>query len=173
MTSRLIQETLIYSLRKTVPREFLQVKRMVGILGKAPLTSDIALFLEIGVFILLIIGRYRFAGPLKVRSHGYMMALTTAIHALSVFLVMIPSLARSLNVVVSELTNPVILITLVHIPSGAVALVFASYFVAKWAFKGSQNTCYGSYGKMRPLWFLWLFSLGLGFVIYAVIAWFS
>ncbi len=102
-----------------------------------------------------------------------MMALTTAIHALSVFLVMVPSLARSLSVVVSELTNPVILITLVHIPSGAVTLVLASYFVARWAYKRSENVCYGSKGKMRPLWFLWLFSLGLGFVIYAVIAWLS
>ncbi len=146
---------------------------MVGILGKAPLTSDIALFLEIGVVVLLIVGRYRFAKTLKVRSHGYVMTFATGIHALSVFLVMIPSLLRSLDVVVSELTNPVIVITLVHIPIGAATLGFASYFVGKWVYRRSENTCYGSYSKMRPLWFLWLFSLGLGFVIYAVIAWFS
>lgn len=146
---------------------------MVGILGKAPLASDVAFFLEILVIILLFLARYEFAGRGRIRKHGYTMAVATSVHAISVLLVMIPSLARSLDFVIGEFFSPIIIITLIHIPTGSVTLVLGSYLVIKWGYRRSERTCYKSGGLMKPLWLLWLFSLALGFLIYVVIAWFS
>ncbi len=146
---------------------------MSGILGKAPLTSDIALFLEIIVVILLFFGRYQFARRTKTRKHGYTMAAATGIHLTSVLLIMIPSLARSLDVVVANFFSPIILITIVHIPTGTFTLVLSAYLLIKWGLNHSENSCYKRLKTMQPLWWLWIFSLVLGFIIYAAIAWFS
>ncbi|HJX23223.1 MAG TPA: hypothetical protein VJ574_02290, partial [Candidatus Bathyarchaeia archaeon] len=60
-------------------------------LGKAPLTSDIGLFLEIAVIAILIIARFRYASKKRLREHGILMLIAVALHATSVLLIMIPS----------------------------------------------------------------------------------
>ncbi len=143
---------------------------MVGLLGRAPLTSDIAFFLEIVVFLVLIFGRFRFARRGKIRAHGLSLAGATAMHTISVVFIMIPSLARSLDLLFTDLSNPIIILAWIHIPLGLLTLILAIYIISRWRFQRSNSPCYGRVRLMRPLWLLWILSLILGFVIYASIA---
>ncbi len=146
---------------------------MAGIFGKAPITSDIALLMEVIVVILLFFGRYRFARGTRIRKHGYMMSLATGIHLISVLLIMIPSLIRSLDFVIVEFLSPIIMITVVHVPAGSLTLVLSLYLLINWGVGRSERTCYKKLKTMRSLWWLWLFSIALGIIMYLAIALFS
>ena len=83
---------------------------MAGYLGKTPLTSDIALFLEVAVIIALFFGRYKFARKGRIKAHSLTVTAATALHPALVLLVMIPSLAESANILFNFF-SPIIIIT--------------------------------------------------------------
>jgi uncharacterized membrane protein YozB (DUF420 family) len=143
---------------------------MTGFLGKAPLTSDIALFLEIAIVIALLLGRFRFARKKKFAAHGYVMAFAVCLHVISVLLVMIPSLAVSLDLLFTDFFSPAILITWIHVPLGTLTLILGAYLIIEWRFRPVSATCQRRAKLMRPLWLLWVFTLILGLIIYATIA---
>jgi len=145
---------------------------MTGFLGKAPLTSDIALFLEIAIVIALLLGRFKLARKRRFAAHGYVMAFAVCLHAVSVLLVMIPSLAVSLDLLFTDFLSPAILITWIHVPSGALTLILGAYLIIEWRFRSVSATCQRRAKLMRPLWLLWIFSLILGLTIFASIAFF-
>ena len=89
---------------------------MAGFLGKAPLTSDIGLVLEIAGLLLLFVARYKFARSGKTVAHGYTVTAALVLHAISVTVVMIPSFTRSLDILISDFFSPAIIATWVHIP---------------------------------------------------------
>lgn len=144
---------------------------MTGFLGKAPLISDIGLILEIAVIIILLFGRYRFARRKKFATHGFMMAFAVGLHTVSILLIMIPSLLASLSVFLGNLQMPAVILTWIHVPTGALALILGAYLILKWRFK-SASTCYRRAKLMRPVWWLWILSLILGLFIFAAIAFF-
>jgi hypothetical protein len=143
---------------------------MAGFLGKAPLTSDIGLVMEIAVLALLLVGRYRFARNGKTVAHGYTVTIALVLHAVSVAFVMIPSFTRSFDILVSDFFSPAIIATWVHIPLGIVTLFLGGYLISKWRFQKPQASCYLKVKLMRPLWLLWTFSVVLGIVLYLSIA---
>jgi hypothetical protein len=143
---------------------------MAGFLGKAPLTSEIGLVLEIAVLLLLFIARYKFARNGKTMAHGYTVAIALVLHAISVLAVMIPSLARSLTILISDFFSPAIIATWVHILLGFVALILGARLISEWRFQKPQATCYLRVKLMRPLWLLWTFSIALGILLYLSIA---
>ncbi len=141
-------------------------------LGKAPLTSDIGLVLEIAVIVILIIARYRFARRGIFDKHGQLMAVAVGLHAVTLLLVMIPSLALSLTAFFRDFRNPAVLITWVHVPSGALTLILAFFLIVEWRFRSVSPSCYKRARLMRPLWWLWLFAMILGVLIFVIIAFF-
>lgn len=143
---------------------------MTGFLGKEPLTSDIGLILEIIVIIALLVGRFKFARQKKFAAHGRVMALTVALHAVSVLLIMVPSLGVSWDLFIENYSTPSVLITWIHVPLGALALILGAYLVLSWRFRSVNETCYKRAKLMRPLWLLWLVSLLIGLYVFATIA---
>jgi hypothetical protein len=143
---------------------------MAGFLGKAPLTYDIGLVLEIAVLILLFVARYKFARSGKTMAHGYTIAIALVLHAISVLAVMIPSFARSLDILISDFFSPAIIATWIHIPIGFVVLILGAYLISEWRFQQPQAKCYMRVKLMRPLWLLWAFSVVLGILLYLSIA---
>jgi cytochrome bd-type quinol oxidase subunit 1 len=142
---------------------------MSGPLGKAPVTSDIAFFLEIAVIIILFFGRFRLARRQRLVAHGYTTMSAVILHACSVALVMIPSLAISLDLL-ADLQNPTIIITWIHVPIGLTALILGIFLVTVWRFRPPATSCFKRKRLMRPLFWLWTLSVTLGILIYLSIA---
>ncbi len=143
---------------------------MVLFQGKAPLTSDLAFVLEIAVLIILFFGRFRMARKGRFVEHGVSMTIAVILHAISVFLVMIPSLVVSANILFSEFSNPAIVITWIHMPIGLVSLFCGIFLVTKWRFRPPEKSCYSRWKMMRPVFWLWVLSSALGILIYLAIA---
>ena len=143
---------------------------MAGFLGKAPLTSDIGLVLEIAVLILLFVARYKLARSGKTVAHGCTVTVAFVLHSISVIVVMIPSFARSLDIFISDFFSPAIIATWVHVPLGFVVLILVAYLISEWRFQSPQVVCYRRVKLMRPLWLLWAFSVVLGILLYMSIA---
>src|SRR4030067_2534165 len=139
---------------------------MAGFLGKAPLTSDIGLVLEIVVLILLFVARYKFVRSGKTVAHGYTVTVALVLHAISVIVVMIPSFTRSLDILISDFLSPAIVATWVHVPLGFVVLILGAYLISEWRFQSAHVICYRRVKLMRPLWLLWAFSVVLGILLY-------
>jgi len=146
---------------------------MAGFLGKAPGTSDIGLFLEIGVTVALLVGRFVFARKGRIRAHGFALTVAVVLHCISVPVIMVPSFAVSLNIFLANLLSPVVIITWIHVPIGVTVLVLGLFLVLEWRFRAPNLTCYRRTRLMRPLWLLWVFSLILGYLLYLSIAFFS
>lgn len=146
---------------------------MTGFLGKAPLSSDIGLLLEIAVIVALFAGRYIFARKGRIQAHGLTITIAVILHFISVFAIMIPSFVRSTDILFLDFFSPAIIITWVHMPLGALVLSIGIYLVSEWRFRPPQATCYKRIRLMRPLWLLWVFSLALGILLYLAIAIYS
>lgn len=143
---------------------------MAGILGKAPITSDIAFFLEIAVIIILFFGRFRLARRKRFVAHGFSATSAVLLHACSVALVMIPSLARSLDLLFTDLQSPAIILTWIHVPIGLTALILGIFLIAVWRLRPPETSCMKRGKLMRPLFWLWTLSVTLGILIYLSIA---
>jgi uncharacterized membrane protein YozB (DUF420 family) len=98
------------------------------------------------------------------------MTFAIVVHAAAVLLVMIPSLALSLDIFISDLSNPFVIITWIHVPLGFVALILGIYLILVWRFRSPDASCYKRAKLMRPLWLLWVLSMILGVLIYVAIA---
>jgi uncharacterized membrane protein YozB (DUF420 family) len=85
-------------------------------------------------------------------------------------LVMIPSLVLSLDLFISDLSNPFVIITWIHVTLGFVTLILGIYLILVWRFRSPNASCYKRAKLMRPLWLLWLVSMVLGIPIYIAIA---
>jgi hypothetical protein len=142
---------------------------MAGFLGKAPLTSDIALFLEIAIIIALFVGRYKFARNKRFRAHGFTVTAAVGLHALTILLVMIPRFI-SWGLLFTDFFSPTIIITWIHAPLGLAVLILGVYLVLVWRFQDPGASCYKRARLMRPLWLLWVLNLVLGLLIYIAFA---
>ena len=143
---------------------------MAGFLGKAPLTSDVALFLEIAIIIALFVGRYKFARNKRFRAHGLTVTAAVGLHALTILLVMIPRFIASWDLLFTDISSPTYLITWIHAPLGLAILILGVYLVSVWRFQDPDATCFKRAKLMRPLWLLWVFNLVLGLLIYIAFA---
>jgi hypothetical protein len=146
---------------------------MTGLLGKAPLTSDVALFVEIAVIVALFVGRFGFARKGRIKAHGVTAMIATALHTVTVLLVMIPSLLRSQNVLFTDFSSPAIILAWIHAPLGLLVLIMGLYLVSEWRFRPPGTSCFKRARLMRPLWLLWVLSVVLGLLIYLAIALYS
>ena len=145
---------------------------MTGFLGKAPLTSDIGLFLEIVVTVALLVARFALARKGKTMAHGFVMTSAVVLHCISVLVIMIPSLGAALSFLFTNL-SPVTIITWIHVPFGLSVLISGLFLVIGWRFRTPNDSCRRRVSLMKPLWLLWVFSLTLGYLLYLSIALYS
>lgn len=138
---------------------------MLGFLGtKAPLLSDVGWRLEFVVLGILIFGRLKFVRHKGYVKHGETAAYAVSLHALSIFLVMIPSLYYLVQTKLSILG---MLILLTHVPAGILAEILGILLVIKWRFRSPPDMdCVKRRRLMKPLFWLWMFALVLGITVY-------
>ena len=143
---------------------------MTGFLGtKAPATSDAALLLEIAILVILFIGRFRFARGKRFGGHGYAMASAVFLHAITILLIMIPSLVFGFLLNPRGLSPVWVVILLVHAVAGISAWLTGLFLVVEWRFRSKTSlACVRRRRVMRPLFWLWVFSLILGILLYAL-----
>jgi uncharacterized membrane protein YozB (DUF420 family) len=140
----------------------------MGFLGTtASNFADANLILQIVLVVLLIWGRTH-AKSRKYRNHGNFMAVAVGLNIISFLLVMGPSMALGWGIVVSEPTNPGVIISVIHAIGGGFALLSGVYLVASWRFADSFGPCMGKRTQMRATIGLWLLSTltGIAFYIY-------
>ena len=142
---------------------------MAGFFGtKAPVTSDIALVLEIAIIIILFVSRFRFARGKRYVTHGYTMAFAVGLHFVTILLVMIPAFINVFLPNLGGFSTFWIIIVLIHIPAGVIAWLIALFLVVTWRFHSEKEMkCHRRRRLMRPLFWLWTFALVLGIVLYS------
>jgi len=142
---------------------------MTGFLGtNAPATSDAALLLEIAILIILFTGRFRFARGKRFAGHGYVMMSAVVLHAITIFLVMTPSFVLGFLLSPGSLSPVWVVILLIHTLTGIIAWLTGLFLVVEWRFRSKISLpCARRRRVMRPLFWLWVFSLILGILLYA------
>ena len=140
----------------------------MGFLGTtASNFADANLILQIVLVALLIWGRTHAKGG-KYRNHGSFMAVAVALNIISFLLVMGPSMSLGWGIVVSQPTNPGVIISVIHAIGGGFALLSGIYFVISWRFADTFTRCMGRRTWMIATIGLWLLSTltGIAFYVY-------
>ncbi len=135
---------------------------MSGVLGtRASVSSDLNLILHIVLLVLLlagfILGKRKTGSSLKL--HGRLMTVLVALNALSILLLMGPSLFTNLGAAVDEVFTVGFPLTLLHHSIGLIAEILGAVLVFK---------KFGNVRRwMRTTFLLWLVALlsGIGFYV--------
>ncbi len=127
------------------------------------------LAVQIVVFVLLILG-YQFKRQLQYRKHGAAMASAVIVHAVSIFVVMIPSFSSivSPTVVLPEPQQLIYAASAIHAVTGVLAFLLGLWLVVAWRFGSNVERCLRRKKVMLITLALWLTALILGIVLYAV-----
>lgn len=138
----------------------------MGFLGtQAGVAADINLILQLGLLVLLLVGRMR-AKEKSYALHGRFMAIAVTLNAASIGIVMLPSLLLGLGFIATYPTNPVSITTIVHALLGTAAEALGIYLVLRWRSSGNVAECMKNKRLMIPTAALWTITVVLGVVIY-------
>jgi uncharacterized membrane protein YozB (DUF420 family) len=136
------------------------------------LVATATLVVQIAVFVLLIVG-YQFKRQLQYRKHGAAMASAVIAHAISIFIVMIPSFS-SIIAPTAALPEPqqfIYTAGIVHGVTGALAFLIGAWLVIAWRFGSNVQGCIKRKKIMRVTLGLWLIALVLGIMLFALFYW--
>lgn len=109
-----------------------------------------------------------FAGVFYVKrkrfaSHGYATLVAVILNALSVLVIMLPSVLRIMD---GASLNAFTLMVLAHSGLGAVSLVLGGYLMYSWRLRKPGESCFKLVNYMRPLAVIWVVSAALGVYVY-------
>ena len=94
------------------------------------------------------------------------MAIAVALNAVSIGIVMLPSLLLGLGFIATYPTNPISITTIIHALLGAAAEALGIYLVLRWRSSGNVAECMKNKRLMIPTMALWTITVILGVVIY-------
>ena len=138
----------------------------MGLLGThAGILADINLILQLAMLCVLIFGRSRAKGK-KFGLHGRIMTVAVVLNAASLVTVMLPSLMLGLGFLVTNSTNPISIITILHAIIGTIAELLGIYLVLKWRFSKTFVECIKNKKLMNPTIILWITTALLGIILY-------
>lgn len=127
------------------------------------------LIIQAIVLVLLVYG-YQLNRRHAVQRHGRVMAVAVFLHLAVVIAIMVPSFVLAVipEYVFARLSGVVSIISLIHVPLGVSALTLGIWLVFSWRFKGLKS-CFKRKRFMRWTMTVWLASLFLGIVLYAIL----
>jgi hypothetical protein len=107
---------------------------------------------------------------LQYRKHGSIMSLAVAIHAFSIFLVMVPSFNVIINpaYVLPEPSRLIYVAGIVHAITGVAAFLLGLWLVVAWHFGSNIKGCIGRKRFMLATFTLWVTAIILGAFLFAV-----
>jgi uncharacterized membrane protein YozB (DUF420 family) len=120
------------------------------------------LIIQAVITVLLTIGVFHVKRR-KLISHGYATLAAVILNALSVIIVMLPSVLRILT---GASLNSFTLIVIIHSILGAAAVIVGVYLMATWRLRTPGASCFRLRNYMRPLAIIWILSAALGAYVY-------
>jgi uncharacterized membrane protein YozB (DUF420 family) len=140
----------------------------MSILGtRAGLISDLNLLLQIIIMIILLTGFFFAKRKIRYDMHGKIMGIAIILNFLSLLFVMVPGTIGGLSSLTSKITQPVILLTVIHKVLGGLAEIFGIVFIA------TLRPCGSKIGKntkslMASTFTLWIIAFLLGIIAYII-----
>ena len=135
----------------------------------APLSADLTLLLQIVIFLVLLAGFGMAKAKRDFTKHGAIMGVAVALHTISIFIVMVPSLLRSGGLFENLYSNlPLALAS--HAALGILVEILGAYLVLAWAqHPKDAKPCFKRKSAMRVVIVCWLIDLILGAYVYVLL----
>jgi uncharacterized membrane protein YozB (DUF420 family) len=138
----------------------------MGFLGtSAGIPADVNLILQIAILGALLIGRSR-AKKKNFKQHGRYMTLALGLNVASLATVMLPSFLYGLGFLVTNPSNPLSIIALLHAGLGTVSLILGFKLVLTWRFNKPLAVCLKNKALMNPTIILWATTAIIGILLY-------
>jgi len=135
------------------------------------LVSSLTLFLQVGVFLLVISG-FLLRKQKLFRAHGLAMFAGVILHLVSVIVIMVPSFVVGLVPFIAEKPSNVIsIVSFPHAIVGSVAAILGVWIVFSWRLRHGLQFCAPKRKWMKLTLWIWLTSLTLGFMLYLALFW--
>jgi len=99
----------------------------------------------------------------KITPHGYVTLAAVVLNALSVIIVMLPSVLRIMD---GASLNAFTIVVIAHSILGAAAIIVGVYLMAVWRLRKPGESCFRLRNYMRPLAIVWILSAALGAYVY-------
>jgi uncharacterized membrane protein YozB (DUF420 family) len=130
--------------------------------------ADFSLLFQLAIFIILI-GSVFFESRRNYSKHGITMGIAFALHTVSVFSIMVPSLT-TLAGLFENLLTPLTLAVLLHAVLGSLVELLGAYLVISWVFRhGDVKGCFENKKAMKPTIILWFVELAVGVYVYILL----
>jgi uncharacterized membrane protein YozB (DUF420 family) len=106
------------------------------------------------------------------KKHGKIMTWAVALHLIVILGIMVPSFVAAVipEYIIANTFGAISLVSLVHVPLGIAAVSFGVWFVLKWRQQGLAG-CSNRRRKMFLTMIIWLASISLGMILYALFYW--
>jgi uncharacterized membrane protein YozB (DUF420 family) len=129
--------------------------------------ATVSLVMQVSVLIVLLSG-FILKVRKKFRQHGIVMLLAVGLHAITIFVVMIPSfiIAFIPEFIVKNPEKNISILAVVHGTAGLTAFLLGIWLVASWRLKAEMGKCFARKKIMRTTIALWITALVLGISIY-------
>jgi uncharacterized membrane protein YozB (DUF420 family) len=130
--------------------------------------STISLGIQM-VVLALLIGAIFLKSKNKYRQHGIVMFSAVVLHIVSILTVMLPSFGAYVGPGVINFSDVWAIITLFHVSTGLIAVLFGIWLVGSWHLKTDIKQCFRKKRVMDATLILWILSILLGILLYTVI----
>lgn len=155
-----------------IPRKTCACFEKAGKMGlfntNAPVLADVNLLLQLAIALILPVGLW-FKFRHNYKKHGITMGLAVALHTVSIFAVMVPSLIASTGLF-ANLLNRLALVILPHAILGSLVEILGVYLLGTWALnRGVSKACFKNKMNMRVTIALWVIELVLGVYVYILL----
>ncbi|MCW4019077.1 MAG: DUF420 domain-containing protein [Candidatus Bathyarchaeota archaeon] len=128
--------------------------------------STISFIIQI-VVLALLIGALILKNQKKFRQHGILMLTAVVLHLISIFVVMVPSLAAFFGSPDAlSFADAYVSITAVHAFAGVISSVLGVWLVSAWHLQKDIQGCFRKKKVMDITFVLWLLSIVLGVILY-------
>jgi uncharacterized membrane protein YozB (DUF420 family) len=135
----------------------------------APLYADLALVLQIVVYLVFLAGFVLVKTRRNYARHGAIMSVAIVLHTISILMVMVPSLLSSGGLFENLLGNLQLAI-LAHATLGTLVEILGLYVVLAWALHYKDvKPCFRRKTTMRVLAVLWTIAIVLGVYVYILL----
>jgi uncharacterized membrane protein YozB (DUF420 family) len=134
----------------------------------ATFLADASLLLQVAILLILTVG-WGFKRRRNYLKHGIIMGIAVALHTISIFVVMVPSLMASTGLFANPL-NRLALTILPHSVLGSIVEILGIYLLSVWASnRGVSKACFKNKRIMKATIALWVAELILGIYIYILL----
>lgn len=126
-----------------------------------------SLILQVAVLFVLISG-YILRVRKKFRQHGIVMLSAVILHAITIFVIMIPSLIFAIipEFIAKNPAENISILAIVHGAAGLSAFLLGIWLVASWRLKVDISKCFARKKFMLATITIWIIALTLGISIY-------